>query len=193
LPVVASTGTATISVVVVAAVTFAALPLNLTMFSPITVLKFVPVIVMIVPEVPLVGEKPDMVGIVSTVKSLTEVAVCVPTSTVILPVVAPAGAVTVSVVVVAAVTLALVPLNLTVFSLVTMLKFAPLIVTVVPAIPSVGEKSVIDGDAVVESSSLHELNTSEIAISNTAVAGIKILIKVLIRVSKEEVNGFIES
>jgi hypothetical protein len=53
-----------------------------------------------------------------------------------------------------------------------------LIVTVVPAIPSFGEKSAMDG-TLVESSSLHELNTSKTAISNIAVACTTIFIKVI--------------
>lgn len=111
-------------------------------------------------------------------KSFNEAAVCVPTCTVILPVRPPAGAATVSEVAVAAVTFAAVPLNLTMFSLKTVLKFVPLIVTVVPAVPSVGEKLVMTGGTLEESSSLHELNTSKTVISNAAETRTVIFIKV---------------
>jgi hypothetical protein len=54
------------------------------------------------------------------------------------PVLAAAGAVTTKVLAVADVTLAAVPLNFTVLSAAVALKFAPLIVTTVPAMPEVG-------------------------------------------------------
>ncbi len=64
-------------------------------------------------------------GTESTVKLLLEVAVEVPTVTLIVPVVAPAGTVVVSWFVVAAVTVAVVPLNFTVLALAVVLKFCP--------------------------------------------------------------------
>ena len=64
-------------------------------------------------------------GIVSTVKLLLDVAVDDPTITVIGPVVAPVGTVTVKLFADAAVTVAAVPLNWTVFPLVVVAKFCP--------------------------------------------------------------------
>lgn len=64
-------------------------------------------------------------GICSTVKFVEEVAVDVPTVTVIGPVVAPEGTLTVRLFAVAAVTVAAVPLNRTVFAPGVALKFCP--------------------------------------------------------------------
>lgn len=67
------------------------------------------------------------------------------TVSVIAPVVAPLGTVTVSDVVVAADTVAVVPLNFTTFADAVVLKFVPEIVTVVPTGAMVGEKLVMVG------------------------------------------------
>jgi len=64
------------------------------------------------------------------------------TSTVILPVVPPTGAVTVRLVTVAEVTVVTVPLNLTTLFAGVAEKFVPVKVTTVPAKPVVGEKPV---------------------------------------------------
>ena len=69
--------------------------------------------------------------------------------TVIVPVVAPVGTVVVINVVVAELTVAVVPLNLTVFPEVVVSKFVPVIVTLAPITPGVGEKDVIVGADVV--------------------------------------------
>ncbi len=66
-----------------------------------------------------------IVGTASTVKLLREFAVADPTVTLISPVVAPEGTVTVKLLVVAAVTVAVVPLNFTVLALGVVLKFCP--------------------------------------------------------------------
>lgn len=87
-----------------------------------------------------VGVTEVMTGIASTVKLLLDVAVEVPTVTLMGPVVAPVGTVVVSWFVVAAVTVAVVPLNLTVLELGVALKFCPWIVTVCPTLPCEGEK-----------------------------------------------------
>ena len=77
-----------------------------------------------------VGAIEVMTGTASTVKLLLEVAVDVPTVTLMGPVVAPVGTVVVSWFVVAEVTVVVVPLNFTVFALGVALKFWPWIVTV---------------------------------------------------------------
>ena len=77
------------------------------------VLKFVPVIVTVVPTLPDVGVNDVIVGMAPavTVKLVALVAVFPPTVTVIFPVDAPAGTVVVIEVAVLAVTTAVVPLN----------------------------------------------------------------------------------
>jgi hypothetical protein len=96
-------------------------------------------------------------GLVNTVKLLLEVAVELPTVTLIAPVVAPAGTVVVKLFAVAAVIVAVVPLNFTVLALGVLLKFWPWIATVCPTLPCVGEKleiaSALGGvvDRVIES------------------------------------------
>jgi hypothetical protein len=79
-------------------------------------------------------------GICSTVKLAEEVTVDEPTVTVIVPVVAPEGTLTVRLSVVAAVTVAGVPLNLTTFPPGVVLKFWPWMVTEVPIAPCWGVK-----------------------------------------------------
>lgn len=120
-PVVAPTGTTTIIVVAVAELTEAVVPLNLTTFSAGALLKLEPVIVTVAPIAPLVGEKLINNGVCNTVK--TEVLVTVSPFTVIeiAPVVAPAGTVVVMLVAVEAVTIASVPLNLTMLLLAVVL------------------------------------------------------------------------
>ena len=72
-----------------------------------------------------VGLTEAMAGTASTVKLLLEFAVEEPTVTEIRPVVAPVGTVTVRLLAVAAVTVAVVPLNFTVLALGVVLKFCP--------------------------------------------------------------------
>ena len=74
-------------------------------------LKFVPVMVTVVPTGPLAGVNDVMVGGAVTVKLVALVAVLPATVTVIAPVVAPVGTVTVMLVAVLTVTVAAVPLN----------------------------------------------------------------------------------
>ncbi len=70
------------------------------------------------------------------------------TVTVIVPVVTPVGAVTFKEVLVAELTVAVVPLNRTVLLAAVVEKFVPVIVTTVPVTPNAGEKFVIVGVAV---------------------------------------------
>jgi hypothetical protein len=86
-----------------------------------------------------------------TVKSEVLVAAVVfeLTVTEILPVVAPVGTVVVNWVVVAAVTVATVPLKDIVLLLGVVLKFVPVTITVAPITPLEGEKEVIEGGFVV--------------------------------------------
>ena len=120
----------------------ALVPLNFTDVAPV---KFVPVIVTLVPTGPLVGAKLAMVGGFVTVKLLLLVAV--PSGVVTLrgPVVALAGTVAEICVDELTVNVALVPLN---FTDVAPVKFVPLIVTLVPTGPLEGAKLVMVGGLV---------------------------------------------
>lgn len=153
-PVAAPAGTETVSDVVVAAVTIAVAPLeNITPFEGASALKFVPVIVTVVPTGPLCGEKPEIVGAGPVVAKLVLLVVdWPPTVSPIGPVAAPTGTITVNDVVVAEVTVAVgfvpPPVNVTMSAEGVALKFVPMIVTVVPTGPVVGEKLVIFGAGV---------------------------------------------
>jgi hypothetical protein len=137
-PEVAPAGTVAVNEVMVAAVTVAVVPLNLTTLFAGVVLKFVPEIVTVAPTAPLDGENPVMVGVGKTVKLDALVSVMPLTVTEIFPVVAPNGTVVVKVVVVAALTTATVPLKETTLLAGVVLKFVPVIITVAPTAPLVG-------------------------------------------------------
>lgn len=130
----------------VLAETVPVVPLNVTMLSD--ALKFVPVIVTVVPGPPLVGLKLVIVG-AGTVKFVADVAVCPATVTVIVPVVAASGTEVVMLVAVLAETTASAPLNFTMLLAGVVLKFVPVIVTEVPTTPLVGLKLVIVGAGAV--------------------------------------------
>ena len=89
-------------------------------------------------------------------------AVSLSTCTVIFPVVAPVGTVTVKLEEVAAVTTAVVPLNFTALLAGVVEKLVPVRVTVVPTVPEVGENPVRVGMRTTgldgSSFSLHELH-----------------------------------
>lgn len=145
-PVAAPVGTVTVRDVAEEAVTLATVPLNLTVLLPGVELKLVPVMVTLVPALPDKGVNEVMVGPGRvTVKSLAEAAVLPRRLTVIFPVVASAGTVTVSDVEVAFVTVAAVPLNLTTWSEGVVLKLVPVMVTLAPTGPDTGLKEVIAG------------------------------------------------
>jgi len=119
-------------------------PLNATAVAP---LKFVPLIVTLVPTGPLVGVKLVIAGALAvTVKLLALVAVPAEVVTLSGPVVAPAGAVAWIAVFEVTEKIAAVPLNRTA---VVPVKFVPVIVTPVPAVPLVGVKLVIVGALAV--------------------------------------------
>ena len=114
-------------------------PLNVTAVAPV---KFVPLIVTLVPTGPLVGVMLVTVGGLTTVNALGLVAVPSDVVTFTGPVVAPVGTVACIAVADVTVKLALTPLNITA---VAPLKFVPLIVTLVPTGPLVGVTLVIVG------------------------------------------------
>src|SRR6266403_762979 len=138
-PVVAPAGTVAWIAVSEVTVKLAPKPLNATVVAP---LKFVPLIVTLVPTDPLVGAKLAIVGPLPTVKALLLVAVPPGVVTLNGPVVAPVGTVAWIAVAELTVKFALTPLNATA---VAPLKFVPLIVTLVPTEPLVGAKLAIVG------------------------------------------------
>jgi len=154
LPDVAPAGTVVKMLVPVAPSMIAIFPLNFTMLLKALVLKFVPWIVTEVPAGPLIGLKLEIEGN-DTEKSEMLVARCPSTSTVILPVVAPAGTfVTMLVVVGDPFKVAFTPLNLTMILAPMVLKFVPTMVTEVPAGPLAGLKLEIEGNDTEKSEML---------------------------------------
>jgi hypothetical protein len=131
--------------------------------------KLVPSRVMLTPASPVTGEKLVSVresptgGL--TVKSCGEVAISLSTCTVIFPVVAPVGTLTVKLEDVAAVTAAAVPLNFTALLAGVVEKLVPVRVTVVPSVPELGENPVRVGMRISgldgSSFSLHELHNKK--------------------------------
>jgi hypothetical protein len=110
------------------------------------VTKLVPVIVTAVVASPIVGVKLVSVGASLAPRTVNEpVLVAEPLGdvTAIVPVVAPEGTLVVIWVAVEAVTVAVVPLNVTAFWLGVALKPVPWIVTEVPTVPLPGENSMI--------------------------------------------------
>ena len=183
LPLVAPAGTGTVRLVALACVTPAIVPLNFTILSATVGEKFVPTIVTLVPVVPVAGEKLVMdkfdTGGALNVKLVADVTTSLPTSTVILPVVPPTGAVTVRLVVVAEVTGATTLLNLTTLFAGVAEKFVPVKVTTVPLTPVAGEKPVrvnsgAGGGGVGSLLSLpHEkINTLRIVITEIVFIGV---------------------
>ena len=120
-------GTVVEILVEVAELTVEFVILNLVLFFDAVVSKFVPLMVTLVPEAPMVGDRLVIVGAVdaATVNEVlleTEPAEVV---TLIAPVVAPLGTVVTSSVAVAEVTVAVVPLKVTVFELGVVLNAVP--------------------------------------------------------------------
>ena len=143
-PVVAPIGTVVVILVVVDAVTRVGVPLNVTVLLLGVGLKFVPVMITVAPVAQLVGLKLVIVG--DGIVKFVALAPVIPfTVTEIGPVLAPKGTVVVMLVPDDAVTTASVPLKRTVFSPGIELKLVPVIVTVVPKVPLVGLKLVIEG------------------------------------------------
>src|SRR6266511_1225770 len=151
-PVVAPVGTvAVIRVGEFTVKVVAATLLNVTevMVKPVP-LKFVPLIVTLVPTGPRVGVNEVIVGAGTavTVKFVALVAVPPSVVTAIFPVVAPVGTVAVILTLELMMKAALTPLNVTE---VAPVKFVPLMVTVVPTGPDAGENDVMVGTAVAPS------------------------------------------
>jgi len=145
-PVVAPVGTFVTMLVALQLVIVAVVPLNLTVPLPCVDPKFDPEIVTAAPTAPEVGDKLLMLGVGSTVKLFPLLAVP-ETVTTTFPVVAPLGTVATMLFALQFVTLAVVPLNLTVLLPCVEPKPEPAMVTEAPTAPEVGDRLVIDGAA----------------------------------------------
>jgi hypothetical protein len=145
LPLVAPLGTGTTMLVAVQLVGVAEVPLNVTALLPWVVPKPVPAMVTEVPTAAEVGDKLVMLGV--TVK-LTPLLATPPTVTTTLPVVAALGTGTTMEVALQLVTVAVVPLNVTVLPFWVVPKPVPAMVTDVPTIPEAGDRLVIFGVTV---------------------------------------------
>jgi hypothetical protein len=146
-PLVAPLGTGTMTRVALQLAGVAAVPLNVTV--PTAVPKFVPVIVTDVPTAPEAGFRLVMLGAGIVTVKLTLLLATPPTVTRTLPVVAPVGTFTLTVVALQLVGDAAVPLKLTVLVPCVAPRFAPVIVTAVPTTPDRGFRLVMLGAGVV--------------------------------------------
>lgn len=115
------------------------------LFVAVAESKFVPVIVTPVPATAEVGEKLEIVGALTaaTTNDVDDVSEPLGLVTAMAPVVAPVGTVTVRLFVVAALTVAVVPLKVTVLDAGVALNPVPWIVTVSPIGAPSGEKSMM--------------------------------------------------
>jgi len=148
-PVVAPAGTVTPMLVALQLVAVAAVPLNCTVLVPCVAPKFAPVIVTALPTSPDVGFKLVMLGPAEVTAKVIPLLGTPPTVTTTFPVVAPVGTVTPMLVALQLVAVAAVPLNCTVLVPCVAPKFAPLIVTELPAKPDAGFRLVMLGAGVV--------------------------------------------
>jgi len=144
VPVVAADGTATTMPVPLHCVTVAVVPLSFTVLPPWLAPKPFPVMRILVPTAPEFGDRLAILGATVNVDPLLATP---PALTTTLPVEAPAGTVAVIEVELHAVVVAVVPLNFTV-PVPCEPKFCPLIVTVVPTVPTFGPKLLMLGAAV---------------------------------------------
>jgi len=143
-PVVAPEGTGTVMLVALQLVGVVAVPLNVTVLEPCVDPKFVPVIVTGVPTAPDVTDKFVILGVGGTVKFTPLLATPLVLTTTF-PVVAPLGTVTPILDAPHDVTLAVVPLNVTVPVPCELPKFDPVTVTAAPTAPDVIDKLVMLG------------------------------------------------
>ena len=146
-PVVAPLGTVVVILVAVQVPTVAVVPLNFTVPVPWLGPKFAPVIVTAAPTAPVVTDKLVILGAGTTVK-FTPLLAWLETVTTTFPVAAPLGTVTAILDEPHVVTVAVVPLNLTVLLPWVEPNVVPVIVTAAPTAPVVIDKLVIAGVTV---------------------------------------------
>src|SRR6059036_3203051 len=144
LPVLAPLGTVATMDVALQLVAVALVPLNVTVLVPCVEPKFVPVIVTDVPTAPEVGDSPLMFGLGNTAK-LTPLLFTPLAWTTTAPVVAPDGTEATIDVELQLVTVANVPLKVTVLEPCVLPKFAPEIVKDAPTGPELGDRLVMLG------------------------------------------------
>jgi hypothetical protein len=150
LPVVAPAGTGTTMLDADQLVGVAVVPLNVTLLVPIADPKFEPAIVTAVPAAPLAGERPVRLGPTKLVIVNAMALLAVPpTVTTTFPVDALAGTGTLMLEADQAVGAAAAPLKVTALVPCVDPKFAPAIVTMVPAPPLDGDRLTIEGADVV--------------------------------------------
>jgi hypothetical protein len=136
-PEVAVAGTLVCNCELEAATAVATVVLRMTPLFAAVGSKPLPLIVTEVPAAPIVGENPVM-ATAATMNALAEVTVPASEATEIAPVVAPTGTVATRCPALAEVTVAVTPLNFTVFAFSELLKPLPVIVTAVPTGPLAG-------------------------------------------------------
>jgi hypothetical protein len=142
-PVVAPAGTVvTIDVEPQPVNAVAGVPLNVTVLVPWVAPKFVPVMVMVVPTAPLLGEIPAILGVTVKLAPLLETPLTVTTTR---PLVAPSGTGTTIEMVLQLVGVAAVPLNVTVLVPWLDPKLVPLIVTDEPIAAALADKVAMVG------------------------------------------------
>jgi len=132
----------------------AVVPLKVMVLVPCVDPKFVPAIVTEVPTGPEVGFRLVMLGAELVTVKLTPLLATPDTVTTTFPVVAPLGTGVTMLVALQLVTVALVPLNVTVLAPCAEPKFVPVIVTDVPAAPEVGLTLVTAGGTITVSATL---------------------------------------
>jgi len=147
LPVLAPLGTVVVILVAVQVPAVAVVPLNFTVPVPWLDPKFDPVIVTVAPTAPVVTDKLVILGAGTTVK-FTPLLAWLDTVTTTFPVVAPLGTVTPILDAPHDVTVAVVPLNLTVLLPCVEPNVVPVMVTAAPTAPVVIDKLVIAGVTV---------------------------------------------
>jgi len=147
LPVVAPDGTATVIELELQLVAVAVVPLKLTALVPCADPRLVPRIITDVPTTPEVGETLVILGVGNTVNAIPLLLTPLAFTTT-LPVVAPGGTVTAIDVALQLVTVAAVPLKVTLFVPWVEPKFAPVIVTDAPTGADVDDRLVILGDGI---------------------------------------------
>jgi len=148
-PLLAPDGTGTPMLLLLQLVGTPARPLNVTVLVPCEAPKLAPVMVMEVPTGATTGDTLLMLGGVPTVNT-TPLLGALFTVTITLPVVAPAGTSALIVLLFQLVAVAVLPLKVTVLVPCIKPKPAPVIVTVVPAGPAVGETLVMLGAGMVK-------------------------------------------
>jgi hypothetical protein len=153
LPVVAPLGTLATMLPALQLVIEAVSPLKSTVLVPWLLPKFEPVMVTDVPTAPELGERLVIVGneVPSVTVKITQLLPTPPTAIVTQPVVAPLGTGTTMLVLLQLDGVAAIPLNVTVLLPCVATKFEPLIVTIVPIGPELGERTPINGCTVVDS------------------------------------------